>query len=273
MNYLAHGWRFASDPCFLAGTAAPDWLSVIDRKTRLRSRVAVGFVEDPDPVLAAVARGVVQHHADDAWFHGTRAFNELNLAFALEIRDALPGDEGFRPSFLGHILVELLLDATLTDDQPRRLEDYYAALQALDPVQVEGAIASLATCRTRDPACSEGPGAEAGRLTIEEAQAGTLMLRKPQAGRLTLQGAQARTLMLRKTQAGTLTLRELIPRFIAERFLYDYGCDDKLLTRLNQIMRRVGLPQLPASLTDLFPAMRQRVRERIDELLSPEGGF
>src|SRR5205807_2811175 len=98
MNYLAHGWRFTAEPYFLAGTATPDWLNVIARKVRLRSRVAAEFVNDSDPLLAAVARGIVQHHADDAWFHATTAFNELNLAFAVEIRDALPGDEGFRPS-------------------------------------------------------------------------------------------------------------------------------------------------------------------------------
>src|SRR5262245_35641363 len=32
MNYLAHGWRFVEEPYLLAGTAAPDWMSVIDRK-------------------------------------------------------------------------------------------------------------------------------------------------------------------------------------------------------------------------------------------------
>jgi hypothetical protein len=227
MNYLAHGWRFASDPYFLAGTAAPDWLSVIDRKTRLRSRVAAGFIEDADPVLAAVARGVMQHHADDAWFHATPAFNELNLAFALKIRDALPGDEGFRPSFLGHILVELLLDATLAEDQPGRLDDYYAALAALDPAATENAIDRLATRAARDSAQEAPP------------------------------------------QSGGLRVATLIPRFIAERFLYDYLDDGKLLTRLNHVMRRVGLPQLPLSLAELFPAMRHRVRERMAELLTP----
>ena len=165
--------------------------------------------------MAAVARGVVQHHADDAWFHATPAFNELSLAFAVEIRDALPGDEGFRPSFLGHILVELLLDAALTEDEPRRLDDYYAALAALDPAATEAAIDRLATRPTEQVAA-------------------------------------------------------LIPRFIAERFLYDYLDDGKLLTRLNHVMRRVGLPQLPDSLAGLFPAMRQRVRERMTELLTPE---
>jgi hypothetical protein len=230
MNYLAHGWRFVADPYFLAGTAAPDWLSVMDRRVRLRSRRAAEYCESDDPLLAAVARGVVQHHADDGWFHATPAFNELNLAFAVEIRAALPGDEGFRPSFLGHILVELLLDAALAEEQPRRLEAYYGALAEIDPAAVECAIDVLATRRTSVPAGSDG-----GR-------------------------------------AGPLTMRSvsrLIPRFLSERFLYDYLDDAKLLTRLNHVMRRVSLPQLPQSLVDLFPSMRRRVRERKAELLTP----
>ena len=32
MNYFAHGVRFLEDPYFLAGTAVPDWLSVVDRR-------------------------------------------------------------------------------------------------------------------------------------------------------------------------------------------------------------------------------------------------
>ncbi len=213
MNYLAHGWRFADEPYVLAGTAAPDWLSVIDRKIRIRRRTAAEFVTDTDPLVAAVARGVVQHHADDAWFHALPAFNELSLAFALEIRDALPGDEGFRPSFLGHILVELLLDSALAEESPHRLDNYYAALQALDPAAVERAINRLAT-RPADRIAS------------------------------------------------------LIPRFAAERFLYDYADDGRLLMRLNHIMRRVGLPQLPLSMLDLLPSLRVRVRDRMSELLT-----
>lgn len=214
MNYLAHGWRFAGEPYLLAGTAAPDWLSVIDRKVRLRSKRAAEFVEDADPVLAAVARGVVQHHADDAWFHATAAFSGLNLAFAVELREALPGDEGFRPSFLGHILVELLLDSVLAEEEPRRLDDYYAAVAQLDPAATERAISLLATKPT-------------DRIVV------------------------------------------LLPRFAAERFLYDYADDGRLLTRLNHVMRRVGLPLLPPEVAALFPAMRRRVRERRGELLTP----
>src|SRR5437763_7498074 len=126
MNYLAHGWRFAHEPYVLAGTAAPDWLSVIDRKVRLRSRTAAEFTANADPILSAIARGVVQHHTDDAWFHATPAFNELSLAFAVKIRAALPGDEGFRPSFLGHLVVELLPDAMLAEEDPPPLTASYA---------------------------------------------------------------------------------------------------------------------------------------------------
>lgn len=212
MNYLAHGWRFTGEPYFLAGTAAPDWLSVINRKIRLRSKTAAEFIADPDPVLAGIARGVVQHHADDAWFHATPVFNELSLAFAVEVRDALPGDEGFRPSFLGHILVELLIDRALSEDDSRRLDRYYAALAAVEPELVQAAISRLATQPTE-------------------------------------------------------AVAPLIPRFLSERFLYDYLDDAKLLTRLNHVMRRVNLPQLPASLIDLFPAMHQRVRDKLPSLL------
>jgi hypothetical protein len=66
-------------------------------------------------------------------------------------------------------------------------------------------------------------------------------------------------------------LRTLIPRFSAERFLYDYLDDGKLLTRLNHVMRRVGLPALPEALRELFPQARRAVQERRGELLAKEG--
>src|SRR5687768_7726430 len=112
MNYFAHGRRYVHDAYFLSGTAVPDWLNVVDRRVRVRSKAAQQFVDDSDPQVAALARGIVQHHYDDQWFHQTRAFAELSLRFTLEIRELLQPDDGFRPSFLGHILVELLLDAT-----------------------------------------------------------------------------------------------------------------------------------------------------------------
>ena len=133
MNYLAHGWPFLDDPYFLAGTAVPDWLSVADRQVRATANRRCHFGNDDDLRVAAVARGIVQHHEDDRWFHETRAFVELSLNFASTVRQRLKPDEGSRPWFLGHILVEILLDAALLESAPAHVDRYYAALSAVEP--------------------------------------------------------------------------------------------------------------------------------------------
>lgn len=145
MNYFAHGRRFTDEPCFLAGTAVPDWLNVVARRVKARTKQAQAFVTDGDARVAAVARGIIQHHTDDAWFHQTSAFAELSWQFTVLIRDALPADDGLRPSFLGHILVEIVLDACLIVEAPNDLEAYYRALFEIDPHWLETTVARMAT--------------------------------------------------------------------------------------------------------------------------------
>ena len=144
MNYFAHGRDFVHDPYFLAGTAVPDWLSVVDRRCRVRSRSAAPWADDPDPQIAAVARGVLRHLADDAWFHGSPAFGQLNLELSRLVREHLPADDGLRPHFLGHILVEILLDAALIAEEPAALDAYYAALDTVDGAVVQTAVNRMA---------------------------------------------------------------------------------------------------------------------------------
>lgn len=215
MNYLAHARHYLDWPLIAAGTAVPDWLSVLNRRVRARSKRARPLLRHRDQRIVQVAIGITRHHADDDWFHRTRAFAELNWQFTLAIRDRLPQDDGLRPSFLGHILVELLLDAELAHRHPDLLPRYYEAVDALDVDLVAWAVDRIAT----------GPA---------------------------------------------LRLAELIPRFSAERFLYDYAEDAKLLVRLNSVMRRVGLPEIPATLCQWFPEARQQIRLRYDELLRDE---
>jgi hypothetical protein len=214
MNYLAHGWRFTADPYFLAGTSSPDWLSVIDRKSRMRRRNIEPHATVDDSVKARFARGVLQHLADDDWFHTTQAFSDLSWQFTIAIRDLLPADDGLRPSFLGHILVELMLDAALDREDPQRLDDYYFALAHIDPFELQTIVNQIATRPT-------------DRLLL------------------------------------------LLPRFLTERFLYDYRDDDKLFARLQQVMRRVKLSPLPDDLKSLLPNMREAVWLRRHELLTP----
>src|SRR3954451_17109499 len=191
MNYFAHGGEYVHDPYFLAGTAVPDWLNVVDRAVRIRSKQALPYASSDDPHISAIARGIVQHCHDDAWFHSTPAFAELSLELCRILRDSLPRDDGFRPHFLGHILVEILLDAALVAEDPTRLERYYESVEAIDPAAVELAV-NVMSARSTD------------------------------------------------------RLKHFIPLFSREQFLWDYADDAKLLLRLNQVMRRVGLPLLPS---------------------------
>ena len=162
-----------------------------ERQVGSRSRQARLHVESPDPCVARVAAGIVRHCGDDAWFHETRAFAELSLELCQMLRRRLPADDGFRPHFLGHILVELLLDAALIAENPARLDAYYAAFDAIDPEVVQDAVNQMSP--------------------------------RP-----------------------TYNLGAFIRLFSRERFLSDYADDGKLLFRTNQVMRRVGLPLLPA---------------------------
>ena len=148
MNYFAHGCDFVQQPYFLAGTAVPDWLSIVNRRARVRVRSAVPLFHDADARVAALARGIVRHHEDDDWFHRTAAFAELSWSFTVMVRDALSDEAGLRPSFLGHVLVELLLDAALIADGPAIADQYYNALNALDPDIVADAVNRMATRHT-----------------------------------------------------------------------------------------------------------------------------
>lgn len=216
MNYFAHAFRFLDGPprpAFLAGLAVPDWLNVVDRKAKTRSKSALAFLnaEPRGADEAAIAKGIIQHHQDDHWFHDSPAFVSLSLQFAVELRDLLAPDPGFRPSFLGHILIELLLDDYLIGRDPNRIEAYYKQLATLDTTRVEQTVSRIAN--------------------------------RPVTG-----------------------LHWFIGRFLEVRFLYDYADDEKLLTRLNQVMQRVKLLPLPDRLVGFLKLARTRVAEQADQL-------
>ncbi|MFO0914601.1 MAG: hypothetical protein U0795_16705 [Pirellulales bacterium] len=213
MNYLAHGCRFLGDAARLAGTALPDWLNVLARRTRVRQARALEFVDHASPFVRRLAAGVVDHHRDDDEFHRSAAFAELNWRFAAAVRDATADPTGMRPMFVGHVLIEVLLDAELERRRPGLIDAYYGALGELDGDELDQGV--------------------------------NLLTPRPVAG-----------------------VAVWLDRFLAEKFLYDYLSDAKLLFRLNQVMRRVGLPELPVATLDIFPQARQAVEERADLLVA-----
>jgi hypothetical protein len=211
MNYLAHALPFLDDPYFVAGVAVPDWLNVVDRKCRARAKFAAPFTTHEDPRRAALAKGIVQHHYDDGWFHQTEAFGRLQLEFTKRFREALPGDISMRPGFLGHILVELLLDAVLMERDTTVLDAYYDALDRLNVELVGEWVSAMATI--------------------------------PATG-----------------------LPYLIGRFREVRFLYDYLDDAKLLSRINGVLQRVRLAELPPTIESLIRDARVDVRREASGL-------
>ena len=119
----------------------------------------------------------------------------------------MSGETGLRPAFLGHLLVELLLDAALVADDPSRLTEYCRVLEEVDAPRVEAAVNRMAPRPTE-------------RLAV------------------------------------------FIDLFRRERILWDYLEDGKLMVRLNQIMRRVGLEPLPGHFAAILPVARKLVTER-----------
>jgi len=176
MNYFAHALPFLDDPYFVAGTALPDWLAVVDRQVRLRSRHVEPLCDDSDRRVAAMACGVLQHLRDDARFHETRAFAETMLSLTALVRDALDAESGFRPSFLGHLLVEVLLDATLIDDFPEHLETYYRIVETIDGRLVQETVNRVAS-RPTDRLAIFVSRFSAERFLSDYAQDAKLMVR------------------------------------------------------------------------------------------------
>ena len=215
MNYFSHAVDYLHAPLFMAGTAVPDMLSVIDRKVRVRSRHLKPLWYDSDPDVVEIARGIHQHLEDDRWFHANLTFQQLNLQFSQSLREVNPDDQSMRPRFLGHILIELILDALLISQRPGQLEEYYEKMEQVDSARIQAVINRVA----RTP---------------------------------------------------TYEFVRFFEAFCRERFLFDYGDDERLAYRLNQVMNRVGLEPLGDPVVALFPGFRQQVSLLQHELLTPD---
>lgn len=193
----------------------PDFLSVVDRRVRMRARNVEPFVVDDESDESELAAGVLQHLEDDRWFHKTRGFFEITGELTRLFREHVAEDDRFRASFLGHVVSELLLDRVLMTNHPGALDLYYDAWSQIDRELIEDSI---------------------NRMSRE------------QTDRL------ARGLRL----------------FQEERFLYDYSDSQRLLFRLNQVMKRVNLPPLTESTIAVFESGETIIRDRWRELLPAE---
>jgi len=182
MNYFAHALPFLDEPHFTVGSGVPDWLMVVDRRIRVRTKHAEPFLDDSNPRVRSLAGGILQHIRDDDRFHRSRAFAEISLRLTVLARDALSGETNFRPSFLGHLLLELLVDASLIAQWPGRLDRYYDVLESVDAGWVADMVGRMAS----RPATKLGPLISAfhrERVLSDYLEDGKLMARMNQVMR------------------------------------------------------------------------------------------
>lgn len=144
MNYFAHALNHLDRPYFMAGTAIPDWLSVADRKVRLRPRLLEPWLDGDEEVQCQVAAGALQHLNDDDWFHATRGFAEITGELTARFRRRLGGSDEYHCGFLGHVGMELLLDGVLMELYPERFEQYWNVLATVDSMRIEHAVNRMA---------------------------------------------------------------------------------------------------------------------------------
>jgi len=142
MNYVAHAIGLIEDPYQLAGTALPDWIRVSDRRSRVHT--ARLRANATDAREASLASGIQRHFDDDRWFHQTAAFHELSDTLTKHIAALEPENRHMRAFFLGHVLLELLLDAALIERDHEVLPRYYESLARVD-LNVIGRVAGAST--------------------------------------------------------------------------------------------------------------------------------
>jgi hypothetical protein len=144
MNYFAHGMTFIDQPYFLAGTAVPDWLNVVDRMIRVRREQLLPWADGSGSPTAQFAAGILKHLEDDEWFHKTKGFEQATREMAQSFRSHLENvQHNPRAAFLGHITTELLLDGVLIANDPRRLESYYTSLATIRPSWIEQTVSQI----------------------------------------------------------------------------------------------------------------------------------
>jgi hypothetical protein len=139
-------------------------------------------------------------------------FLTLESELTTRFRRIMPDMYDHRPAFLGHIVVEILLDATIAERDPMILRRYYAAMRLSSPERTEDLVNQISS-RSTD------------------------------------------------------RLAHFIRQFQAAEFLFDYSDDGRLLSRLNQVLKRVTLPVLDGQGLPVLRDARQLLRTHCDSLL------
>lgn len=121
----------------MAGAASPDLMSVYGGHHRLRPGMIRRMSWLPEGAEKPFIAGIRRHFEADAWFHQSALFLDPVHELAAVIRSEYSTLKLRHPSFISHILFELVLDKVLLEQIPGLCERFYAEWHTLDPARVK----------------------------------------------------------------------------------------------------------------------------------------
>ncbi|QEC50968.1 hypothetical protein EDD80_101587 [Anseongella ginsenosidimutans] len=130
MNFLSHFYLIQDnpDPYLVLGMVLPDMVKNHRKTWNLHPYKQAGQLEE-DAVLRSIYRGWELHLETDRRFHSSSFFSLHSVELRKQIAAVLSGPP-FRPFFLAHIALELLLDSLLIIQQRVDIGKFYLRLSA-----------------------------------------------------------------------------------------------------------------------------------------------
>lgn len=136
MNLVAHYYldRDLVNSYFAVGAATPDLLSIYNSQLRIKQRHLLKLSEDEaGRITPPFLNGLQRHFFADGIFHDSPIFQRETKRISNMLVQYFPDIAIQRKFFIGHILLELMLDKVLIKLHPGILETYYGHFEALQP--------------------------------------------------------------------------------------------------------------------------------------------
>lgn len=133
MNFLSHYTvHHNSEPVFNFGLLFPDFLGIISRGYKLKQ-----FKKDFGSKNTHFLNGIAHHELADALWHESIFFREKCAGIKKILNDFGFVDKPFRPFFMSHVMLEILLDRTIVLKEERLTDDMYTSLEAVEKELIE----------------------------------------------------------------------------------------------------------------------------------------
>lgn len=142
MNFLAHFYfdGVASAPYYNLGLVLPDLMGMVKRGWKFKQSHLQNHLF---PVHKAIASGALAHLEMDDWFHNTNFFVKSRSLVKATLEKARVTYPPYRPGFLSHVLLELLVDRLIVMHYPEKASEFYNELANVDLEKLRSFFGSI----------------------------------------------------------------------------------------------------------------------------------